>query len=259
MRKNVVEITEKQLEKAADFQEFMEMDKERMFKEMGNQMKVSEEQRDQLQVSPAKAFASAQINNLSEIAIFLTQYESMVQLSQGKSAFNDAFLWIPSLSGPNGIGTYGFEAILNLPGSAPFLIAPLLVFASMLLGQQLEPAKLNQMPSISPTQNGKAPLNFFTPAILAIAALYNPAAVSLSWLTSTVLSNVQKVGAKAVLKLEGLDIEEIEERNVKVRNRMEELMKKNMEDMKEKGMASPFPFGMGNMQQMNISYDAQTG
>ena len=114
---------------------------------------------------------------------------------------------------------------------------------------------------ISPTQNGKAPLNFFTPAIFAIAALYNPAAVSLGWMTSTVLQNIQKVGANAVLKLEGLDIEEIEERNLKVRSKMEDLMKKNMEEMKEKGMEgqSPFPgmpFGPGNFQQMNINFDS---
>ena len=39
---------------------------------------------------------------------------------------------------------------------------------------------------------GEPFLNFFTAGIFAIAALYNPAAVSLSWLTSDILSNVQK-------------------------------------------------------------------
>lgn len=137
MRKNVLDVTEKQLDKAEDFESFMQMDKERMFQEMGNQMSAKPD--DDIQVTPAKAFLSTAANNFSQLALFLIQYQSLIQLSQGKSAFSESFAWIPSLAGPNGIGVYGFEAILNLPDSAPYLIAPLLLFASMLAGQKLEP------------------------------------------------------------------------------------------------------------------------
>ena len=109
------------------------MDKERMFTEMSNNMKENPNKDDQ-QVTPAKAFLSTTLNNFTSFALFFVQYESLIQLSQGKSVFNDSFLWIPSLSGPNGIDIYGFQAILDLPTSLPFFIAPLWLMLSQVLG-----------------------------------------------------------------------------------------------------------------------------
>ena len=44
-----------------------------------------------------------------------------------------------------------------------------------------------------PGKEQDAPTNYFTPALFAIGALYNPAAISLSWLTTELLSSAQKV------------------------------------------------------------------
>lgn len=112
------------------------------------------------------------------------------------------------------------------------MIAPLLIFASLVLGQKLEPVRPNSMP-------GKAaqapPTDFLFPSLFSIAALYNPAAVSLSWLTSDIAANVQRVVSKQLLKMDGLDVEAINEKNEKIRKKMEEMMPKNMG-----------PFGMGS-------------
>lgn len=44
MRKNVLDVTEKQLEQSKDFESFMQMDKERMFQEMGKTMSANQEE-----------------------------------------------------------------------------------------------------------------------------------------------------------------------------------------------------------------------
>lgn len=99
-----------------------------------------------------------------------------------------------------------------------------------------------------PSQQRSRPLDFFTPSLFAIGALYNPAAISLSWLAGDVLSNLQRVGSKAALKLEGLDVEAIDQKNERIRKKMEEMMPKDMEG-----------FAQAPFQVMNVNFDSKTG
>lgn len=89
------------------------------------------------------------------------------------------------------------------------------------------------------------PTNYLTPAIFSIAALYNPAAISLSWLTNEILACAQKVATQQALKLQGLDVKVIEEKNEEIRKKMMEMMPKNF-------ASGPFPV-------MNVNFDSKTG
>ena len=75
-----------------------------------------------------------------------------------------------------------------MPNSAPFFLAPLLLSGALVLGQKLEPLKPKSMPGAPGGTRIEPPTNFLTPALFSIAALYNPAAISLSWLTNEILA-----------------------------------------------------------------------
>ena len=94
-----------------------------------------------IEVTPAKAFLSNTMNNLASLSLFFLQYESVLQLSQQKREFSQPFLWLPSLSGPNEYSTVGFDAITNLPETAPFFLAPILLFGAMILSQKVDPMR----------------------------------------------------------------------------------------------------------------------
>lgn len=87
--------------------------------------------------------------------------------------------------------------------------------------------------------------NYFIPALFSIGALYNPAAVSLSWLTNEVLIIVQKAYSDYLLKGEGLDIDTIEAKNDEIRAKMMKMMPNN--------------FGQVPFQVMNVNFDSKTG
>jgi len=50
------------------------MDKERMFQEMGKTTGAKQEEQENIEVTPAKAFLSDSINNLTSLALFVIQY-----------------------------------------------------------------------------------------------------------------------------------------------------------------------------------------
>lgn len=102
-------------------------DKEKVNKEM-TRMYIEEK------INPLQGFATA----IVQIPLFISLYKSIIQLSEQDAHFKEAFLWIPSLRGPQLTETYGTAWLTNLQNGAPemgweqaalYLIAPALLIA----------------------------------------------------------------------------------------------------------------------------------
>ena len=79
---------------------------------------------------------------LFQLPIYVVLYKSILQLSESDPHFEEGFLWIPSLAGPNPEGEFTLEWLLKI-GSAGheydilYLIVPILLVSSQILSQKL--------------------------------------------------------------------------------------------------------------------------
>ena len=145
-----------------------------------------------------------------QIPIFIALYQSILQLSKSDTHFQEGFLWVPTLAGPNPDGEVGLGWLMHLNDGLAghendmyfYFIVPFLLVASQTLGQKL---------SMAPTKQE----NFLTKLIATLpwfsffTALSSPAGIGIYWFTNSILSITQSVFVKNKLKKEGLDMKQL--------------------------------------------------
>ena len=139
-----------------------------------------------------------------QLPIFVSLYKAITQLDKEDVHFQDSFLWIPSLTGPqfDSGSPLGWVAYVAENQNYLYLILPILLVATQVFSQ-----KYNAPPTKSETWIYK--LVEALPLLSGLTALSSPAGLGIYWYTNTVLSFLQSVYVKAKLKDEGLDINQI--------------------------------------------------
>lgn len=140
-----------------------------------------------------------------QLPIFVSLYKAITQLSTEDVHFQDPFLWVPSLSGPQFDTGYGITWMQHIAENNNYLY---LIMPLLLVGAQVFSQKFNA-PSGPKNESMAMKVVEFLPVISGLTALSSPAGLSIYWLTNTVLSFGQGLFVKAKLKEEGLDMEQM--------------------------------------------------
>jgi YidC/Oxa1 family membrane protein insertase len=150
---------------------------------------------------------------LVQLPVFIALYRSFTNLS-GQNLMSEPFLWIPNLEGPvfgvrsmewltegwvNGIPHLGWET------TALYLIMPVM----LVIAQSLS-LKILTPPSDDPQMQQSQRILKYLPLMIGYFSLSVPAALTIYWFTSNVLSTAVSVGIKKYFETnpnEGFDID----------------------------------------------------
>ena len=201
-------LSQKQVESTIAMQVLQPKIKELQAKYTGNQ--------EELQLQTAKLYREAEVNPLAgclpslvTLPVWIGLYKALSHAADD-GLLVDGFFWIPTLSGPVSAGPDGglswllpLQEATGAPAvgwdmAAAYLVLPVLLIVSQYISQEISTA--GQPKSEDPSQQQVQNVLKFLPLMIGWFSLNVPSGLTLYWFVNNILTTVQQVVLKSMIK-----------------------------------------------------------